>query len=338
MAGGSRTLSVLGVPDLTPGLAWPLSWGAIHSPVAFVGEGDVQGMNATTRVNGRSVRGAAVPTRRPAWLRRHVALLVVLDALAAGVAVGAARVISFGLHGRAELPIRSITIPYNLLAVVTVPTWVAVLAAVGCYDIGPFGAPSREASKVVRAGAWYLALMAMAYFVVHLQQLGRDFLATIVPVAVAASIAARLALRVVLRQRRRRGSALRRAVLVGSRSRVTDLVRHLGEHPFGGIDPVGACMPGDASPLLFSEHAIPVVGDSGAVLRAVDELGADSVVIAGNLPPGEVRSLTWSLEGRGVDVLVVPTLAEEELLLEARPVAGLPLLYVDVAPPQASEG
>jgi hypothetical protein len=43
-----------------------------------------------------------------------------------------------------------------------------------------------------------------------------------------------------------------------------------------------------------------------------------------------VRALTWSLEGTGVEVLVVPTPAGPELLVEAHPVAGLPLLHVDI--------
>ncbi len=270
--------------------------------------------------------------RRPLWLRQHVWLLVALDALAAGLAGGTSRLVTFGVDGPAELPIRSITIPYSLIALAAIPTWLVVLAVAGAYDVGPFGAPSREAGKVVRAGATFLALIAVAYFVLHLERLGRGFLAPIVPLAVGFTLATRVVARLVLRERRQRGHAFRRAVVVGSRSRVDDLVRHLADHRFGGLEPVAACVPGERTPVTYDGRDVPVLGGTEAVLAAVEQSGADSVVVAGNLEPGEMRSLAWSLEGSGVDVLVVPTLAEQELLIEARPVAGLPLLYVDIVP------
>jgi FlaA1/EpsC-like NDP-sugar epimerase len=268
--------------------------------------------------------------RRPLWLRQHVALLVAFDALAAGLAGGTSRVLAFGLEGPAELPVRSFTIPYSLIALAAVPTWIVVLATAGAYDVGPFGAPSREIGKVVRAGATFLALIAVAYFLLHLEQLGREFLAPIVPLAVGFTLAGRFGAQLVLRERRRRGHGFRRAVVVGSRSRVADLVRHLADHRFGGLEPVAACVPGDRAPVAYNGRDVPVLGGSDAVLSTLCQTGADSVVVAGNLEPGEMRSLAWSLEGRGIDVLVVPTPAEHELVIEARPVAGLPLLYVDV--------
>jgi FlaA1/EpsC-like NDP-sugar epimerase len=268
--------------------------------------------------------------RRPLWLRQHVALLVVFDALAAGLAGGTSRVLAFGLEGPADLPVRSLTIPYSLIALAAVPTWIVVLAIAGAYDVGPFGAPSREIGTVVRAGATFLALIAVAYFLLHLEQLGREFLAPIVPLAVGFTLAGRFGAQLVLRERRRRGHGFRRAVVVGSRSRVGDLVRHLADHRFGGLEPVAACVPGDRTPVPYNGRDVPVLGGSDAVLSTLRQTGADSVVVAGNLEPGEMRSLAWSLEGRGIDVLVVPTPAEHELVIEARPVAGLPLLYVDV--------
>jgi hypothetical protein len=41
-----------------------------------------------------------------------------------------------------------------------------------------------------------------------------------------------------------------------------------------------------------------------------------------------VRSLVWKVEGSGIDVFVVPTLTQRAGH-DIRPVAGLPLVYVD---------
>lgn len=295
-----------------------------------MGRGDVHPRDGTC-VNGSDrFADPAGDARRPTWLRQHVALLVGLDALAAALAGGISRVLTFGVEGPAELPVRSITIPYTVLAFAAVPAWLCVLAVAGAYDVGPFGAPSRETGKVVRAGATFLALIAVAYFLLHLEQLGREFLAPIVPLAVALTLAGRFAARLILRERRRRGQGFRRAVVVGSRSRVSDLVRHLADRRFGGLEPVAACVPGDLAPIAYDGRDLPVLGNVDTVLSSLRQTEADSVVVAGNLEPGEMRSLAWSLEGSGIDVLVVPTPAEQELLIEARPVAGLPLLYIDV--------
>jgi FlaA1/EpsC-like NDP-sugar epimerase len=281
-----------------------------------------------TRANGNQA-AVAFGRRRPPWLRQHIALLVFLDAVAAGGATAASRLLGFGVDEPGHIAVRSLAVPYAALAVATVPTWIAVLAMAGCYDVGPFGTPSREPGKVVRAAASFLAVLAVGYFVLHLEEVGRDVLAPIVPLAVAATLLLRVLARLLLHERRRRGHALRRAVVVGSRSRVDDLARHLDEHRSAGLLPVAACVPGDRSPLRHDGRAVPILGGVESVLAAVHEIGADSVVVAGNLGSGQVRSLTWALEGRGIDVLIVPTPAETELMVEPRPVAGLPLLYVD---------
>jgi FlaA1/EpsC-like NDP-sugar epimerase len=277
----------------------------------------------------RSVALGAI-ARRPRWLRRHTVMLVVLDALAAAIATFSSRVLSFGVDAPAELTIRSITIPYGLLAVATVPTWLVVVSVARGYDVGPFGTPSREVVKIVRAGATFLAVMAVAYFILHLAQLGREFLVTIVPLAVAFTLVGRLAARLVLRERRRRGHAVRRAVVVGSRARVSGLVRYLSEHRFGGLEAVAACVPNGRDGPAAIDGSIPVIDDLAGLPAALQDTAADSVVVAGSIGQGRMRSLAWSLEGSGVDVLVAPTPADQELIVEARPVAGLPLLYVDV--------
>jgi hypothetical protein len=54
------------------------------------------------------------------------------------------------------------------------------------------------------------------------------------------------------------------------------------------------------------------------------------VIITGGLAQGELRDIAWMLEGTGVALLVTPAPADlQELPSVMRPVAGLPLLYLD---------
>jgi FlaA1/EpsC-like NDP-sugar epimerase len=283
------------------------------------------------RVNGDRAPTLAAAEPRAQWLRQQVALLITLDGAAVGGATLLAKVWSFGLEP-AELQIRSVTIPYIALAGAIVPTWLAVLAVTGAYDMGPFGTPPGEYGRVIRAGANFLAVVAVAYFVLHIEKLTRGFLAATVPLAVLLTLGGRAFARWRLSVQRVRGHAVRRAVVVGSRRSVGETVRQLADQPGSGLVVVGACVPGPVEPMLTAAVPVPILGGTDGVLGAVERSGADVVIFTGSLALGRVRSLVWKVEGSGIDVFVVPTLTQQATQLDIRPVAGLPLVHVDQAP------
>lgn len=265
--------------------------------------------------------------RRPRWIRRHVQLLVGLDAAAAALATVAARFVRFGVEP-AELMVRSVTIHYTHLAIAIVPTWLAVLALARCYDVGPFGTGVRR-RQVVRAGANFLAVVAVVYFVLQVENLRREFLGMAVILAVAFTLVFRALAARSLRARRRQGSGRRRALVVGSRATVATVVRRLALRRGAELWPVAACVPDPSAPLLVNERELPVLGGLDDVLQAVSSAGADAVVVTGSLANARVQRLTWALEGTGIDVFVVPAVAQQAVELDVRPVAGLPLVYVN---------
>lgn len=284
----------------------------------------------------RSARAATTPRTEPvpppagpAWLRRHLRLLVLLDAIAVAAATLSAKMLSFG-PGPDHLTVRGLEIPYNTLAALTVPTWLVVLGMSRSYDIGPFGTGHREMRRVVSAAAHFLALIAVAYYVVHLERLGRGFLIVIVPLATGFTLLGRFGARGWLQVQRSRGQAMRRAVVLGPRRQARLLADHLLAHPGAGVVPVAALVPGESAALPAGGLRLPVAGTPDDVLGALGDVGADLLLITGSLAPGELRKLTWQLEGSGVDVLVAPTVGRiNRPQLDVRPVAGLPLLYVD---------
>ena len=60
-----------------------------------------------------------------------------LDATAMGAATLTAKISWLGINPE-SFHIRSSSIPYGALALLTVPTWVVLLALAGAYDLGPF--------------------------------------------------------------------------------------------------------------------------------------------------------------------------------------------------------
>ncbi len=256
------------------------------------------------------------PVPRPAWLFAYVAVLVAVDALAMAGATVLAKVSWLGLKP-ADLHIRSLTVPYGALALATVPTWLVILALAGAYDVGPFGS-TRLRLSIVRAGAQLLAVVAVAYYVLHLGLLGRGVLVAVVPLAVALTLGARGVVGLVLHNARRQGRARRTALVAGSRRGVDAVIAQLADHPAAGITPLDVVVVGGTTD--------PTPEITAALARS----GAEALIVTGSLARGRLRNIAWRLEGTGVELLVVPAPGElTGLRSQIRPVAGLPLLYVD---------
>mgnify|MGYP006315035405 CR=1 FL=1 len=211
--------------------------------------------------------------------------------------------------------------------------------------------------------------MAVAYSIVDLATLGRGILAGMIPLAMALTLAGRAVAGAGLAQLRRRGHARRTALVLGSRRGVDSFLHQLDGHPAAGVSVVDVSVVGDdddraaAGPDVMGETANSggagpddadqtevrpdVVAASGtasengaregvrqppllAVSDALARTHAETLIVTGGLAPGQLRDIAWTLEGTGVQLLVTPTPAElEGLRSEIRPVAGLPLLYLD---------
>ena len=312
---------------------------------------------------------------RPAWLTGYTGLLVLLDATAMAAATLTAKISWLGINPE-SFHIRSYSIPYGALALLTVPTWIVLLALAGAYDLGPFATSPRSWIQVVRAGAQLLAVIAVSYYVLHLEMLGRGVLVGLVPLAVALTLGARALARVALDQLRRRGRARRTALVVGAPRSVDGFAHQVESRPASGVAIVGRSVLGDhAPPERGSSDATPAAPTNGngtgaeaptrgngraavpgngngggpapvtsspppngtdsdgtlQLARALARTGAETVIITGGLAQGELRDIAWMLEGTGIALLVTPAPADLQELPSTvmRPVAGLPLLYLD---------
>jgi FlaA1/EpsC-like NDP-sugar epimerase len=260
---------------------------------------------------------ALAHVRRPRWLAGYVGALVAADAAAMGAATLTAKVSWFGFDSD-PLLVRSITIPYNALAVATVPLWLVLLALTGAYDVGPTGVTRGHWKLVIRAGAQLLAVMAVAYYVLHLALLGRGMLVALIPLAVVFTLAARAVAAACLAYLRRRGRVCRPALVIGRRRGAEALVTQLQVRPSSGLT---------VADVLILDPGHATLREITAGLARTQ---AEVLVVTGGLARGQLRDVAWALEGTGIELLVTPAPAEMEgLRTEIRPIAGLPLLYLD---------
>ncbi len=261
-------------------------------------------------------------SRRTRWPVTYTAALVLLDALAMAAATLTAKVSWLGLDSE-DLRVRSFSIPYSALVLATVPTWLALLALAGAYDLGPFASSRGAWKRIVRAGAQLLAVVAVAYYILHLAMLGRGVLAGTIPLAVVLTLAGRVVASAGMDTLRRRGRARRSALVLGQHPGVEAFAHQVAARPDAGVVVVDTVTVGDdgaqVDPLLVSD--------------ALARTGAETLIVTGGTAPGQLRDIAWMLEGSGVDLLVTPAPATMDgLTAEIRPVAGLPLLHLDRRP------
>jgi exopolysaccharide biosynthesis polyprenyl glycosylphosphotransferase len=259
--------------------------------------------------------------QRPRWLARHVRLLVALDALDA-LLTGTAVVLVRYRGTAASLG----GVDYRVLAACFMPVWVGVVALTGGYERQVVGVGTEEFRRVLGAGVRATALLAVLLVAVK-ADVARSVLAVGLPATTGVSLVGRWSARRLLHAQRRRGRCTHQVLVVGSAAESARLLNSLSRHAEAGLTVVGICTDDDGAGL-----GVPVVGGMGEASLLVTELGIDTVAVAGTGALGEdgMRRLAWSLERRGVDLLVAPGLTYVAVpRLVVRPVDGSPLLHVE---------
>lgn len=134
---------------------------------------------------------------------------------------------------------------------------------------------------------------------------------------------------------RTRGHLRSQVLVVGSTGHVRGIVRTLTREVWLGYDVVGAISP--ISDKQREQGAgVPILGDESQLLDLVRAEQPDIVLFtAGSSASAEeFRRVAWELEGLEVSVIVVPAVSEiSGDRIRMRPVAGLPLVHMDLPRP-----
>ncbi len=124
---------------------------------------------------------------------------------------------------------------------------------------------------------------------------------------------------------------LTRVIVAGSQRNVDDIAKVLRRESWLGKEVIGAVVPRSAE-ITETPAGHPVIGHTDTVVDTVLEHGAESVVfVQGAFPSSnDFRRMAWELEKHHVNMIVVPALSDvSKGRINVRPVAGLPLVYVE---------
>jgi exopolysaccharide biosynthesis polyprenyl glycosylphosphotransferase len=266
----------------------------------------------------------AAPPSNAVSRRAWIALLVAGDAVAALAAAAISVVLRFGGEPSSTLD----GLSYWILPPLVVPLWCLVLAGIGAYDPRYINSGVEELRRVGNAVVWMLAVLALASYVLR-ADVSRGVVGMTLVLLTLFTVAGHRGVRRLLRRRLHDGRRyLHRIVAVGLAADCRRLAEHLQETPTG-FDIAAIIEP--EQPAEQDVHQY-VLSERGIVAEA-RRSGADTVAVCSieALAPGEIRRLSWALEGTGLRLLAVPALTDVAgPRIVPWPLGGLPLLEIEV--------
>lgn len=268
------------------------------------------------------LRAEIVP--RNDWRRAHIATLVAIDA----AVIVIAEVLAY--LGRFDTEVTDyIFLRYGLISAGLLVVWLLVAAGSGAYESRYFGTGPGEYKRVLAGTARTFGLVAIVSYAFSFN-IARGFITASFVLGLIFLLMGRNLARHWLVRQRQNGQLSHRALVVGSAESVNEMVVALLEHPQAGLRAVAACTPtaSNDSEWLSVER----VGGIGDVAEAARKAGVDTVVVTSgpHIDARSLRTIAWSLEGRGIDLVVTPSLSGVAIpRLSMRPVGGVTLLHVD---------
>ncbi|WP_240658565.1 sugar transferase [Microbacterium sp. CPCC 204701] len=218
-------------------------------------------------------------------------------------------------------------VPYWGFLIALGIVWLLCLDAIDTRDRHIVGHGITEYRRIVNATLMVFAIVIAIAFFLRID-VARSLFVVALPVGLVGLLFSRWVWRQWLRARQRNGRYIYRAIVVGERSKIGHIAGQINRTPDSGFVIVAALAPGERAPIA----GVPVLGDYSEAGEVVDDVGADTVIIAGSdhLDPVAMRRLGWEMADRDVNWVVAPALTDVAgPRIHARPVAGLPLVHVD---------
>lgn len=256
------------------------------------------------------------------WTARYLIMAGVADGccgLAAGLLAYQVRFGASGHHPAAYVAL-SLTLPL---------IWLLTLVFAGAYDSRFIGVGTDEFRRVLNAGAFLVAAVAILSYASKID-LARAYVAIALPSVTLFDLLARYAIRKQLHRARSLGLCMRKVVVVGHAAVVADIVTVLRRQTYHGLSVVAACVADTVPPGLLDD--VPVTPGLDGVADVVSQYDADTVAVLAcpEMAGARLADLAWDLEKSGTELCVAPALLDVAgPRTTIRPTAGLPLLYLD---------
>lgn len=272
---------------------------------------------------------------RRIWEASYIRRLVATDTIIVVVAVLTAQWARFGTVD-AQAQSKTISyVSYSLVSAALVVLWLVVLAIFRTRSPRVVGSGDEEYRRIFSSTFWLFGFIAIVALLAGID-IARLYLAIALPLGLSGLLLGRWLWRKRVARWRESGQLQTAVLVVGGQRSVQDLMESFSRGTADGYHVVGACVPGPdglrGGIIRTADTDVPVLGNEGDVVAALERTGADTVAITATEKVGHrgIRDLLWELEDSEIDVVVAPGLVDiSGPRLELRPVAGLPLIHVE---------
>lgn len=273
------------------------------------------------------------------WPALYARGLRLTDMAVTALVVAVAYFGRFGMDSQ-EVTLQVPPFEYAGISLLILILWNADLALFRTRERQVFGAGATEYKRVMHSTLRAFGLLAIIMVVFQLNVV-RGFFAIALPLGMVLLVLARWLWRRWIARQRATGSYLSNAVVLGNTDDVQYVISQLTANLSTGFRVAGVAV---TSPDLDTEmdpswYRVPVPSNTADIARVVRLSGADTVIVAGNLPggPTTIQELGWRLGDLSTELVLASSLTNVAgPRVHFRPVEGLPLMHVEL--PQYSGG
>ncbi len=229
----------------------------------------------------------------------------------------------------------TLLVPYVYSLIVFSLLWLFMLSLMSTRGPRVIGGGAREYSLVAQASLVALSTATIMLFIFD-ASFSRQILFVFFGLGIPLLVLERWLARRFLNRQRRHAGWRDNVVLVGRRAAVTSMAVELRYRHQAGLHPVAACITDGVDGTSFPPlnlAGISVFYGVAQTRSALEQSHAVAVLLVegGGLTPLEIKNLSWELDaGRHELILASGLLDVSGPRIHTRPVAGMPLMYVEV--------
>lgn len=260
----------------------------------------------------------------PPWEKRYYRKLLWTDVSVIVVTTVCAELVTLRVAAQPNLAL------LTWFSILLAAVWLLALAVFDTRNVRFYGSGVNEYRQVVNATLAAFGAIALLLLTIGNTPTRRITLLIALPLGLMCIVAGRWVWRKRLHAQRRKGSNSYRTLLVGDPNSSTQVLAQLRRNQLAGFHLVGAVTKNGSGDTLAPN--VPVLAGFTDLLNAVDEHEIDVLIVLGNskLSPKKIRRISWSLEDRNVQLILATSLTDiAGPRVHVRPVAGLPLIYVE---------
>jgi exopolysaccharide biosynthesis polyprenyl glycosylphosphotransferase len=223
-----------------------------------------------------------------------------------------------------------VVISYDWISIVIICIWLLSLQLFGTRERRTAGAGNKEYRRVFQGTLASFAIVAISGYLFQ-AELSRIYTVVLFVSGLITLTISRWLWRKWLTSQRKQKKYIESAMLVGSGQSVQEIEQELLNHPEAGLQVVGKIvLDNDSMGKTTSTKKARALASE--ILNKLQASSASHLVICSSdvLSPAVVKELSWELDPLNHELIVAPSIiGVGGPRIHSRPLAGLPLLYIE---------